>query len=237
MINKTEQIIPKSEIEQFRTTSEFIQWIDSKLELFRKHREQIKKQELLRKGISKQFWGEVYPLYLLLKKQTLIDGQFQVKNTLGSQSYDAEIKYSDSKEHPINRLEFTEAKDGHDLHLRMKSFIATGTTSLTGKLTFSGTEKSGHNIFVSDDFAEHQDLMTNQYNLVKNCILNKKKGNYTCDTALAVVIDDYTAPRYDNKKDLDSFYSFLDRDDIFQNTGFAALFFVGISGGLFFEKL
>jgi hypothetical protein len=236
MINKTEQIISKSEIEQFRTTLEFIQWVDLKLKLFKKYRRQIKEQELLRKGISKQFWGEVYPLYLLLKKQTLIEGQFQVKNIIGSQSYDAEIKYSDNKTHLINRLEFTEAKDGHDLHLRMKQFIDIGTVSLTGKLTHSGTEKSGHEIFISEDLTRRQDSMVNQYNLVRKCILNKKDKNPP-GTALVVVIDDYTAPRYDNEKDLNSFSGFLNTDDIFKNTGFAALFFVGISGGLFFEKL
>jgi hypothetical protein len=239
MINKTEQIVNKLEIEQFRRPAEFIRWVELKLELFKKHREQIKNLDLLRKGISGKFWGEIYPLYLFLKKQTLINGKFKVKNILGNQPYDIKIQYLDNKTHTINKLEFTEAKDGYDLHLRMKRFVETGTVSLTGRLKRNGTEKRGHNISISEDATEHRNLLNNQLDLVKKCILNKinkyKKNQNFSDIALAIVVDDYVAPRYDSKKDLDCFNVFVNSDNIFKNTGFAALFFVGLSGGLFFE--
>ncbi len=236
MINKTEQIISKSEIEQFRTPTEFNRWIVSKLKLFREYREQIKKQELLRKGISKQFWSEIYPLYLLMKKQALLGQNFKVKNIIGNQPYDAEIQYPDNNRHAICKLEFTEAKDGYDLSLRMEKFIETGSVSLTGELTVNGTKKTGHNICISEDMASHKDLLNNQFTLIKECIEKKKRKDYSSNIALVVVIDDYTVPRYDNKKDLDCFIAFLNSDNIFKNTGFAALFFVGLSGELFFEK-
>ena len=237
MINKTEQIISKSEIEKFRTPTEFISWIDSKLELFRKHRKQIKEQELLRKGISKQFWGEIYPLYLFFKKQTLLGQNFKVKNIIGNQSYDAEIQYLTKNTNLIFKLEFTEAKDGYDSSLRMEKFIEANSVSLTGKLNVTGTKKTGHKISISEDMVEHKNYLDAQLKLVRECVEKKKKKKYSSDTALVVVIDDYIAPRYDNAKDLNYFNDFLNSDNIFKDTEFAALFFVGMSGGLFFEKI
>ncbi|MDD5772768.1 MAG: hypothetical protein PHX78_04790 [bacterium] len=229
-------MINKSEIEQFRTIPEFNQWIESKLVLLKKYYKKIRKQELLREGISKQFWEEVYPLYRLLKKQTLLGGNFKVKNIIGSQPYDVEIKYLDCNKHIINKLEFTEAKDGRDSSLRMEKFVETGSVSLTGEIKFSGTKKLGRKIYISDDCADKKDSLDRKLSLIRACISNKKGKKYSSDTALAIVIDDYLPPRYDNNNDLDYVNNFLQNDSIFENTGFAALFFVGLSGGLFFEK-
>lgn len=86
------------DIEQWRTVEEFINWFEKGLALLRQNSSEVAVEVLLRKldsqrqNTAKRVMEEVYALYNLLfdRKQEFIG--CQVRNVLGSQSYDVELK-------------------------------------------------------------------------------------------------------------------------------------------------
>lgn len=86
------------DIEQWRTVEEFMNWFEIGLTLLRKHAGDVETEVLMRKldsqrkNTAKRVMEEVYALYNLLfdRKHEFIG--CQVRNILGSQSYDVELQ-------------------------------------------------------------------------------------------------------------------------------------------------
>jgi len=82
-----ESIISADEIQRDRTPATFVAWFDAFLEktrVDRSNREQI----LLRQGIAKPVYEEVFPLYRLLQQKQAEWSDRKFRNVLGNQSYD-----------------------------------------------------------------------------------------------------------------------------------------------------
>lgn len=64
-----ESYVSEVEISQSRTLAEFIEWFEQKLSITKEYRDELKEQNILHKGVAKEFYEELFPLYCLLQRK------------------------------------------------------------------------------------------------------------------------------------------------------------------------
>ena len=84
---------------------------------------------LLKKGLTKKFYDEIYPLNLLAN--ILYAGRSDIRciSNFGNDNFDAIIRDYSHSPPSEQKIEFTLAIDGYDDNLRMKYFIEHGHVS------------------------------------------------------------------------------------------------------------
>jgi hypothetical protein len=227
---KHSSILTREDMEKERTPEELSLWWKDKNREFDSSPEG-RQYALLKKGLTGKFRDELYPLNLLAN--ILYAGRSDIGciPNLGNDNFDAIIRdYSYSS--PIElKIEFTLAIDGHDEHLRTKYRIEHGHSPLTGPLTYTGTEKTGHKINLEIEAVLKNDLLRKTFALIKSRAEQKcKPKNYGKDHILVIVIEDNLAPRYDNQNDLEALNEFIKSDVINLPLDFRELYILGLSG-------
>jgi len=220
-------------MEKGRTPDELSFWCEKKNREFGSSKEGHH-YALLKKGLAKKFYEEVFSLNLLAN--ILYKGRTDIGciPNLSNDNFDAIIRdYSQSLPFDL-KVEFTYAVDGHDDHLRMKYLIEHGHVSLTGHLSYSGTEKTGHSIVVENEFASHYDSLVINYSLIKDRALQKcKPKNYGSNYVLVIIIDDYISPRFDKERDIEELKEFTETNLVNLPLDFGELYILGLSGKTF----
>jgi len=226
-------ILTKEDMEKERTPDELSLWWEKKNREFANSKEGHH-YALLKKELTKKFLEEILPLSLLAN--ILYAGRCDIIciPNLGNDNFDAIIR-NNSCSPPIElKIEFTLAIDGQDDHLRMKHLVEHGHVSLTGPLTYTGTEKTGHKIVVENEAVSHHDLRGINFALIKSRAEQKcKPKNYGKNHVLVITIDDHIAPRYDNQKDLEALNEFMKSNVINLPLDFGELYVLGLSGKTF----
>lgn len=220
-----DDLITIDEIQTFRTPADFIRWFEAYLERTRVDR-RYKSEILLRKGIAKEVYEEVYPLYRMLQffGEEWKDCRF--RNVLGDQSFDVEVT-GDGKP-PFQFIEITGADLNHEEHLRMQYLVEHGRVSAIGKVSCNGTEKTGQRISVSDDYCLREEVNQKKKLGIEEAITSKAKKDYPEATVLLVYFDDYVAfSDEDDQKEMEDFIESL--GDHWESE-FTELFIVGTSG-------
>ncbi len=153
---------------------------------------------------------------------------------MGNDNFDAIIRdYSHSPPSDL-KIEFTLAIDGYDDHLRMKYLVEHGHVWLTGPLTSTGTEKTGHKINAEFEPVLHDYLLRKSFDIIKSRAEWKcKPKNYGKNHILIRTIDDYIAPRFDDQEDLEALNEFIKSDVINLPLDFRELYIIGRSGKTF----
>jgi hypothetical protein len=91
-IEKLEQYINEKEISRPRTAEDFIFWFEKKLEITKERKTELKRQNLLHKGISKIFYEELFPLYRLLQNKVEDWKKEKFMLVIGNQNYDVKVQ-------------------------------------------------------------------------------------------------------------------------------------------------
>jgi len=218
-------LITAQEIEVYRNPSEFITWFETylaKTKIDRRYREEI----LLKKGIFKVIYEEVFPLYRFLQ---IFGGEWhdlKFRNVIGDQNYDVEVIGSD--ERPFNFIEITVADMDRNENLRMKYFLENGSVSLIGEVTSTGTQRTGLNIEVDNGALCHDKINEAKKIAISNAICRKASKNYPDDTILLVYFDDYVACAHEG--DRDDIIAFIESIEDTWTVEFSSLYLVGASG-------
>jgi|GEM_PF-1932172 len=227
-----EEIITIEEICSLRTPTQFLEWFEDKLREI-KERNVINDQVILREGIAKFFYEEVFPLYRLLQNKKDAWSNLKFKNVYGNQSFDVEIFGSKEYELP-SFLEITIADQKYEDHLRMWYFAEHGHVCMTGPVTYTGTKKTGLNVSVANEARQHAEMNQEKKDLIRIAITGKTSKSYPENTGLLVYFDDYVAfSRYKDKAVMDEF---LDELDVDWTDKFSALYLVGASGNQIWER-
>ena len=227
-----EEIISIEEICSPRTPTQFLEWFEDKLREI-KETDVINDQVILREGISKFFYEEVFPLYRLFQNKKDAWSNLKFKNVYGEQPFDVEIFGSRECEFP-SFLEITMADQNYEDHLRMRYFTEHGDVCMTGPVTHTGTKKTGLNISVANEAREHTEMNQEKKDLIRIAITRKTSKAYPENTGLLVYFDDYVAfSRYKDKAVMDGF---LDEVDVGWTDKFSALYLVGASGNQIWER-
>jgi hypothetical protein len=226
-----EEIITIEEICSPRTPTQFLEWFEDKLQEI-KETNGVNDQVILRKGIGKFFYEEVFPLFRLLQNKRDVWRELKFKNVRGDQSFDVEIIGSKESEIP-SYLEITIAENYKD-YLRMRYFTEHGDVCMTGPVTHTGTKKTGLNVSVANEARKHTEMNQEMKDRIRIAITRKTSKAYPANTGLLVYFDDYGAfSRYKDKTVMDGF---LDELDVGWIDRFSALYLVGASGNQIWER-
>jgi len=226
-----EEIIKIEEICSSRTPTQFLEWFEDKLREI-KETDVINDQVILREGIAKFLYEEVFPLYRLLQNKKDAWRDLKFKNVYGDQPFDVEIIGSKKNEFP-SFLEITIAEKYED-HLRMRYFTEHGHVCMTGPVEYTGTKKTGLNISVPSEMGDLAEINRGKKDLIRNRIAQKTSKAYPENTGLLVYFDDGVAfSRYKDKAIMDGF---LDELDVGWTDKFSALYLVGASGNQIWER-
>jgi len=233
MASDPSSILTKEDMEKERTPEELSLWWERKSQEFANSKDGHN-YALLKKGLCGKFYDEILPLNLLSNILYADRSDIGCIPNLGNDNFDAIIRDYSHSPHSEIKIEFTLAIDGHDDYLRRKYFVDHGRVSLTGPLSYTGTEKTGHKINVENEAVLHIDSLKKSFALIKSRAEQKcKPKNYGKNHILVITIDDYIAPRFDNPKDLEALKEFMKSNVINLPLDFGELYVLGLSGKAF----
>ncbi len=219
-------MISKDEISIFRRPSEFIKWFGSHLETTGRDRAD-REDALQHKGIFKQFYEEVFPLYSLLKHKQRDWSNSRFRNVLGSQSYDVEIEN--------NRLTYLEigTTEFDDVELfRMREFVEDGHVSLLGK---PRRDERNRPIAIQGEARPHEEIVRERMDSILAMIKSKSEKNYPNATGLVVYYDDFSIMFNENDNEVLS--SGVDALKSKWKCTFDAIYLVGPRGDILIEDV
>jgi hypothetical protein len=218
-------MISKEEIETFRKPSEYIQWFESHLETTG-HDRAFREAILQHKGIFKQFYEELFPLYSLLKHKQEKWNESRFRNVLGNQPYDVEIENHRMAYLEIGTTEFDEVE-----LFRMREFLDKGYVSLIGKVARDDRNKP---ISVQDEMRSYAEIVQETVDSVSARIECKSaKKDYPAKTGLLVYYDDYIIGY--NQEDIGLLQSAVDRLKPKWKGTFDTVYLVGPRGDILIE--
>lgn len=225
-------LLTAEELTTPRSPTELTRWIENKCRLFADQPE-AKTWVLLHQGLSKKFHEEVYPLSRFVTH--LYPGRSDVRciPNIDNRDFDARIlDYSISPPSEL-KVEITSAVNGHDQHLRMKYFVNHGQVNVWGTLTASGTENTGHEIYVENEMIAHTALLEHTFSLIQSAVKRKsinpdKPRKYGPGHVLIVAFDDWQW--FKPPQDIAALKDFVNEHVLTLPLDFAALYVVGLSG-------
>jgi hypothetical protein len=233
MMIEPSSILTKEDMGKERTPEELSVWWEEKNREFASSTEGHH-YALLKKGrLIKIFFEEIYPLMILANIKYMGRSDIGCIPNLGNDNFDAIVRdYSYSPPNEI-KLEFTLASDGHDIHLRIEYLIDYNHVSLTSPLSHTGTEKTGHKIAVEGRIPSHDDLLENNFMLIKNSAQKKCNRSYDNNHVLVIIIDDNISPRFNNERDIKALKEYTETKLINLPLDFGELYILGLSGKTF----
>lgn len=185
-----ERLITPAEITQDRSPVEFVAWFERFLEKTRGDHS-CREEILLRQGLAKPVYEEVFPLYRLLSiKREAWSGR-RFRNVLGNQPYD--VIATPTTSGAFSFLEITTADNDQAESVRMEVFLEKGSVPAIAPVTWTGTKRSGRSVEISEDMQLHSDSVKRKREQIVAAIERKSQRDYPPETALLVYFDDYVA--------------------------------------------
>ncbi len=229
-----QSILTKKEMVIERTPKELAAWVERKLLEF-KGFDDLKEYVLLHKGLFKRFYEEVYPLNMFANKLYKERSDVSCTPNLDNQDFDAVIcDYSFSPPHKL-MVEFTCAIEYPDEYLRMKYYLEHGHVNVYGHLSYTGTKKTGHKIYVENEMIDRDVLLQKIFSLIKKAAEYKSKprkhGKYGEKHVLVIFFDDWSL--FNSKDDISMLENFVTTNVLIIPLNFKTVYVLGLSGETF----
>ena len=214
--------ITKEEFQIKRTRPEFIEWVDEKFEEIGKTKEG-KKAVRFQTGLLSEFVSEAYALRKLLPY--IGDDVSTYECIIGNQNYDVLVEKVNSQS---KKLEITQAHEGEVEHLRMLLLEEKGHVSASGDIIKKGTTKTG--LILEDNHVAHnlEDLLNQNFDLIKEVFDKKIKKNYDSNTSLLIMFKD--VDMFDEGDELEKLKRFVEEEICKKNDKFEKVHLVSWSG-------
>jgi len=225
-----EALITPDEIAQDRSPEDFVIWFEDFLEKTRGDRS-LRDQILLRQGIAKPVYEEVFPLYRLLSQKRAAWHGRKFRNILGSQPYDVIVTHANGSQAFI---EITTADVDQAEAMRMEVFAAQGRVPVAAPVTWSGTKRTGRRVEISEDMQLHSGLVEKKRAQIIAAVERKCQKTPAADSALLVYFDDYVC--FADEADMPVMDELLNVVRAGWQTRFRALYVVGASGKRIWEE-
>lgn len=219
-----EAILTSAEMGLERTPSELQQWADAKLDELNRMPE-LREEVLLRKGPAKKFYEEIRPLSYFVNTRYADQPGIRCKPNLGNENYDALVIDYHQSPIAIHKIEFTQAIDGYDDNSRMIVLVKRRHVSAIGKVTRTGTKKSGLTIDVEDEAVECCEVVEKELKFIVDAAKRKAKKPYGKDVSLVIVFNDFIAFR--TEEEMATLQEFVRREVLPLELNFASLFLLG----------
>ncbi len=217
-------MISNEEIETFRKPIEYLQWFESHLDTTGRDRRNME-DALLHKGIFKQLYEELFPLYSLLRHKCQEWKESRFRNVIGSQPYDVEIENNCMAYLEIATTDFDDGE-----WLRMREFLANGHVSSTGKVARDDNNKP---ISIQDEARPHEEIVRETIESISKRIESKSEKVYPDNIGLIVYYNDFSIMY--NREDVNKLRSAIDVLKPKWKGTFDSVFLVGPMGEIIIE--
>ncbi len=174
-------MISNEEIETFRKPIEYIQWFGSHLDTIGRDRRNME-DALLHRGIFKQFYEELFPLYHLLRHKCQEWKESRFRNVIGSQQYDVEIENNCLAYLEIATTDFDDGE-----RFRMNKFLANGHVSSTAEVARDDNNKP---ISIQNVARPHEEIVWETMESISKRIESKSEKDYPDNIGLIVYYND-----------------------------------------------
>ena len=160
-------------LEQPKTADNYLGWVKSLIEQIKSEDPDDLRKIRLRIGPAKELMEEAFPIGLFASRYFEGSTEVEISLKVGSQNYDAIV--SDKREIPsgISYIEVTLASEGETDHLRMLTLHETGQISGLGRVSKTGTKKTGRVISVKAEAVSQQEVLAKERQTLSAAIERK----------------------------------------------------------------
>jgi hypothetical protein len=219
-------------LEQPHTAREYLPWVKALAAAARSEPDGLR-QIRLRIGLAKNLMEEALPIGLFATHFFGDSEDVVLALRVGSQGYDATVKDTRHSRSGIEYLEVTMASQGEIDYLRMLALNDTGSASGLGRVTKSGTRKTGLSVKVEAEAVSQQEVLAMERRVISDAIARKAGNTYPENTALIIAFDDTMShDRIDNQANITSVL----REKASALQGFHTVAVVGLVAGLFLSQ-
>jgi hypothetical protein len=202
-----ESLLTRADAEQSRTPSEFVIWIEGMLEQTKPthpNDPELREATLLRTGIAKDFYEELYPLYQLLRQHKAAwAGAVVIPNLDRASNWDTKVEFNGSRPANIPEfLEITYVVSGKDYKSRMGCFLENGFVSLSRPIieTNRKGKKVKGDLLFTENAPTAEETTAQICGLLGERIEAKAKKSYPPNTGLLIMVEDFGTFQYSPKR-------------------------------------
>ena len=217
-------ILSPEEMKKPRTVAELGAWVLKVHDEFTRAKEP---RSFLRqkKGLSKQFYEEVWPLLRFAQAKYGNDSLTKLVLVIGSQQYDAIVTKVDSTEY---KVEITFAKDGYEEFHKMKLLERDGHVSVFGTLDITGTKNKGYSYRMNDGACSLDEIFEKYLSAIIRAFEAKSNCTYEDVNTLIIGFDDFML--FLDDEDSATFTRMILDAAMSINCSFSDVWIVGMSG-------
>lgn len=179
-------------LEEQHTAADYLPWVKLLISLVKEEPDGLARIRQ-RVGLANELLNEAFPIGLLAATFFGASDQVRLALKVGSQPYDATVSDLRPNGTSIQYIEVTVAGEGEDDYLRMLTLQECGHVSGLGRVTKSGTKKTGLNITVESAMVSQTEVLDRERNSIAGAIERKLTKSYPPHTLLLVAFDDTMA--------------------------------------------
>ena len=212
-------------LEQPQTAGAYLAWVKSLIARTKAEDPDGLRQIRLRIGLAKELMQEAFPIGVFATRYFHGSDQVQIALKVGSQGYDAVVHDKRTPSSGIEYLEVTMALEGEADYLRMLTLHKTGQVSGLGRVTKTGTKKTGQVVKVEAEAVSQAEVLAKERTVIAEAIERKVTKVYPANTALVIGFDDTMSfDRTDNIANIQSTLAeFGDRLRVFHTVAVVGL--------------
>lgn len=191
-------------LEQVHSAAAYLGWVRSLISDLQAEPDGIR-QIRFRTGLAKELLEEARPIGLFASQFFESSEEVHIGLKIGNQVYDATVSDARATPSGIRFLEVTLASEGELDHLRMRKLHEDGQVSGFGRITKTGTKRTGLRIEDEPEAISQESLLRLEKRLISEAIERKLAKQYPEGTALVIAFDDIMSyDRPENQANIDA---------------------------------
>jgi len=191
-------ILTPAVLEEWHTAGDYLPWVKRLIAQVQAEPDGLERIRL-RRDLAKELMLEAFPIGLFAARYFEASDQVRIGLKIGNQNFDALVEDRRSTSSAVEHIEVTIAGDGEEDYLRMRALHERGEVSGLGRLTKTGTRRTGLTVTVASEMVSQQQVLTNERARVARAIERKLGKPYPDNTVLVLAFDDTMAfDRSDN---------------------------------------
>lgn len=189
-------------LEEWHTAADYLPWVKDLIAQVQSEPDGLKRIRL-RRDLAKELMCEALPIGLFAASYFEASGQVRISLRVGNQNFDTLVEDRRSTSSAVEHIEVTIAGDGEEDYLRMCVLHERGEVSGLGRVTKTGTQRTGLTVTTANEMVSQQQVLTNESARVARAIERKLGKPYPDNTVLVLAFDDTMAfDRSDNISNL-----------------------------------
>ena len=177
-------------LEQPHTARDYLPWVRTLIAQTKAVDPDGLRKIRLRVGLAKELMQEAFPIGLFASRYFGASPHVQIALKVGSQGYDATVQDRRAESSGIEYIEVTIANEGEIDYLRMLQLHEKGQVSGLGRVTKTGTKKTGLLVHIEPKAVSQAQVLEKERRFIAQAIERKLTKTYPVGTALVIAFDD-----------------------------------------------